>query len=154
MRARLMALPLVMLAALMFAGCGGSDDSSTDDGSSDTTTSESATTEDTSTDESAGTDSASGAGQTLELGVDGNNLSFDKTSLEASAGSVTIELNNSSSIQHNIAIEDEDGESLGEGDLVGKDETSKVTVELQPGTYTYYCSPHKSAGMTGTLTVT
>jgi plastocyanin len=28
-----------------------------------------------------------------------------------------------------------------------------VTADLKPGTYTYYCTPHKSAGMTGTLTV-
>ena len=154
MRARLMALLLVMLAALMFGACGGAYSCSCYDSSSHPTSCASATTEESSTDESASTDTASGSGQTLELGVDGNNLKFDKASLEATAGSVTIELNNTSTIQHNIGIEDKDGKSLGEGDLVGKDETSKVTVELQPGTYTYYCSPHKSAGMTGTLTVT
>jgi plastocyanin len=149
-----MALLLVMLATLMFAACGGDDDSSSDDSSSDTTTSESTPAGESSTDESASTDTASGAGQTLELGVDGNNLKFDKTSLEATAGSVTIELNNTSSLTHNIGIEDTDGNSLGEGELVGKDETSKVTANLKPGTYTYYCNPHRSAGMTGTLTVT
>jgi plastocyanin len=29
-----------------------------------------------------------------------------------------------------------------------------VTVELEPGEYTFYCTPHRGAGMTGTLTVT
>ena len=67
---------------------------------------------------------------------------------------MTLKLDNTSSIQHNVAIESEDGEELEVGDLVGADESSEITVDLEPGTYTYFCSPHKSSGMTGTLTVT
>jgi len=132
MIARLSALLLVLIASLLLAvGCGDDDSSSTDTGSSDDS-----------------------SGQTLELGVDGNNLAFDKTELTATAGSVTLKLDNTSSIQHNVAIESEDGEELEVGDLVGADESSEITVDLEPGTYTYFCSPHKSSGMTGTLTVT
>lgn len=147
---RFTAVLLVLLAAIALAGCGGDDSSSKDSGYGD---SASETKE-----ESGGDDSdaaASGGGGALTLGVDGNNLEFDKTELTAKAGAVTIELKNTSSIQHNVAIEDEDGEAMGEeGELVGDDETSTATADLEPGTYTYYCSPHKSSGMTGTLTVT
>jgi Copper binding proteins, plastocyanin/azurin family len=31
--------------------------------------------------------------------------------------------------------------------------TKTVTVTLKRGTYTYYCTPHRSAGMKGTFTV-
>lgn len=156
MLARFTTLLLVLLAALMLAACGGDDDSSGDEGGSEDTAAETVddaaeTTEDTGGE--AGTDAA-GAGAKLELGVKGNELKFDKTELTAAAGTVTIRLTNASSIQHNVALESADGETLGEGELVADGGVSEVTAELEPGTYTYYCTPHKSAGMTGTLTVT
>ncbi|MCW2926241.1 MAG: blue (type 1) copper domain protein [Thermoleophilia bacterium] len=147
MIARFTTLLLVLLAAVMFAACGGDDDSSSDDSTSSSKSTES-TTEDT-----GGGDDAAAGGNKLELGVDGNNLKFDKEELTASAGSVTLTLNNTSTIPHNVGIEDKDGKSLGEGEIVGDGETSTVTVDLKPGEYTYYCSPHKSSGMTGKLTV-
>ncbi len=153
MIARIPALLLLVAAALLLAaGCGDDDSSSSDDSSSKDTTEEPAAeeTETESSDES--TESAPAGG--LELGVDGNNLAFDTTELSTAAGSVTITLNNTSSIQHNIAIEDKDGTELAAGELVGDGGTSSITVDLEPGTYTYYCQPHKSSGMTGTLTVT
>lgn len=153
MLARFTTLLLVLLAALLLAACGGDDDSASDEGGSEDTAAETVDdAADTSTDE--GGDAAAGAGTMLDLGVKGNELKFDKTELTAPAGSVTIKLTNASSIQHNVAIESADGESLGEGELVADGGVSEVTAELEPGTYTYYCTPHKSAGMTGTLTVT
>jgi uncharacterized cupredoxin-like copper-binding protein len=56
-------------------------------------------------------------------------------------------------VPHAIAVEgngvDEDGET------VEKDGVSKVSADLKPGTYTFYCSVpgHREAGMEGTLTV-
>lgn len=32
-------------------------------------------------------------------------------------------------------------------------ESAEVTGELKAGRYTFFCTPHESAGMTGTLTV-
>lgn len=147
MLTRFTTLLLVLLAALLLAACGGDDDSSTDDsGSGDTATETAEDTAEPSTEDDSG-DTAAG-GTILELGVEGNELKFDTTELTAPAGSVTLKLTNASSIQHNVAIEDEEGELVADGGV------SEVTIDLEPGTYEYYCTPHKGAGMTGTLTVT
>jgi plastocyanin len=106
--------------------------------------------------EEEGAEAAEPAGGegTLMLTADpGGQLRFDKQSLEAKAGRVTIDMENPSSIQHNVSIE---GDGLDEqGDTVGEGGTSEVTAELEPGEYTFYCSVpgHQEAGMEGTLTV-
>lgn len=152
MIARFATILLVLAAtALLAVGCGGDDGGNADDDAGKEPTEEPAV-EDTDT---ASNDEASAptADTELVLGVVGNELKFDPTELRAAAGPVTITLENTSTIQHNVAIEDADGTQLAEGELAGKGESSTVTVELEPGTYTYFCSPHKSSGMTGTLTV-
>lgn len=138
------AILLVLVAALVMAACG-SDDNSDASGSS------TSTTESTTTETDSGSDGDSD-GTTLELGVTGNEFKFDEEQLEAPAGTITLKLKNASSVAHNVALE-LDGEDQ-EGELVTDGGISEITVELKPGTYTYYCTPHKSIGMTGTLTVT
>jgi plastocyanin len=95
----------------------------------------------------------SGGGTTLELAADpGGAFSFDKKTLEAPAGTITIHLTNDASIPHDIAVE---GNGVDEAsDTVTNGETS-LTVDLEPGTYTFYCSVpgHRAGGMEGTLTV-
>jgi plastocyanin len=94
-----------------------------------------------------------GGGTTLELAADpGGAFSFDKKTLEAPAGTITIHLTNDASIPHDIAVE---GNGVDEAsDTVTNGETS-LTVDLEPGTYTFYCSVpgHRAGGMEGTLTV-
>lgn len=83
----------------------------------------------------------------------GGKLAFDKQALTASAGKVTITMSNPSSLSHDISIE---GSGIDEhGEVVGNGGTSTVTADLQPGTYTFYCSVpgHRQGGMEGTLTV-
>jgi plastocyanin len=96
-----------------------------------------------------------GDGTALELvGGPGSELKFDKTSLEAAAGEVTITMTNEGDLPHNVAIE---GNGVDEkGEVVTKDGTSTVTATLEPGEYTFYCSVpgHQAGGMEGTLTVT
>jgi plastocyanin len=83
-------------------------------------------------------------------------LKFDKTSLAVSkAGKVTIKFTNSSSVAHNLTIQQ--GTS---GKVIGATPTfnggsKSLTVNLKPGTYTFFCSVpgHRQAGMQGTLTV-
>jgi plastocyanin len=90
---------------------------------------------------------------TLENPADSSELRFSKMALEAPAGTITLVMENPSAIEHNIAVR---GEGVDEqGEVVGQGETSRVTVELEPGEYEFYCSVpgHDEAGMNGTLTV-
>jgi plastocyanin len=92
----------------------------------------------------------------LSLAADpGGALKFTSTSLTAKAGKVTIKFTNMSPLMHNMTIEQ--GTS---GPVVGatptfQGATKTLTVDLKPGTYTFFCSVpgHRAAGMQGTLTV-
>lgn len=95
-----------------------------------------------------------GGGTTLELAADpGGGFTFDKKTLEAPAGTITIHLTNDASVPHDVAIEgngvDEKTDTVTNGDV-------SLTVELEAGEYTFYCSVpgHRAGGMEGTLTVT
>jgi plastocyanin len=129
---------LVVVAALALVGCGGGDNASSGGGSSGSSTSSS---------------SSSGGGGTLALAADPNGgLSFDKKTLTAKAGKVTIDFTNDSSTPHAVAVEgnglDKDGKTV----TKGKD---SLTVTLEKGTYEFYCpvDGHRQAGMEGKLTV-
>jgi plastocyanin len=97
---------------------------------------------------------AGGPGGTLKLAADESALAFDKTELTSKPGKVTIDFDNPSSIPHNVEVETEGGEVLGGTETIASTE-EKATVELEPGTYTFFCSVpgHREAGMEGTLTV-
>ncbi len=105
---------LLLALALVGAGCGGDDDSS-DSGSSD------------SGQARANHDTGGGdAAQTLKLTADpGGALKFDKDTLDAKAGKVTIVLDNPSSLPHAVEVEGNGVEE--ETDTIGKGETAEVT---------------------------
>ena len=130
---------LAVTAVLALAGCGGSNDESSGSSSSSSSSNSSA--------------SSGGGGETLKLAADKSALKFDKSSLTAKAGKVTLEMENPSQIPHAVAIKgngvDVDGKTVGNG------ETSTASTDLKPGTYTFYCPVpgHEAAGMKGTLTV-
>jgi uncharacterized cupredoxin-like copper-binding protein len=139
------ALVAVPLFALAIAGCGG------DNGSSSTSspTATQPTTTATST-----TGKTSKQATVLKLQADpGGALSFDKKTLAASAGKVTIDMKNPASLAHNVAVEGNGVDKS--GPTVSNGGTSTVTADLKPGKYEFYCSVdgHKQAGMEGTLTV-
>ena len=99
-------------------------------------------------------DAQAKGGQTLKLVADPNGaLKFDKTSLSAKPGKVSIVLDNPSSVPHAIEVEgngvEEEGETVTDGGV------SKVSADLKAGTYEYYCpvGNHEAEGMKGTLTV-
>jgi plastocyanin len=100
-----------------------------------------------------GDEAGPGQETTLQLAADPEGaLSFDKKALEAPAGTIMIDLANEASIPHNVAIE---GEGVDEESPTVTGESTSLTVDLQPGTYTFYCSVpgHREGGMEGTLTV-
>lgn len=85
--------------------------------------------------------------------VGNDQLQFSQAPEQTSAGQHPVELVVDGSINHNVVFEG----VAGEEPVVEADggETATGTVELQPGTYTYYCSVpgHRAAGMEGTLVV-
>jgi len=131
-------LVLALGAILLAAGCGG--------GSSSSSSAPAATT---------AMSSSGGAAQTVEIDVAQTGLAYTTTSATAKAGTVTLKSMNPQSIEHDISIESSDGSINQKGNLVANGDVSEVTVDLKPGTYTFYCSVpgHKEAGMSGTLTV-
>lgn len=134
-------LAVIALALFGLAACG-------DDDEDEETTAAPATTQETTAGGGAG-------GATLDVSApaDGS-FAFDQNQLNTSAGSVTINFDNPASISHDVVVENQQGNEVGKTDLVSQGETS-TTVDLQPGTYTFFCDVpgHREGGMEGTLTV-
>lgn len=134
------------LAALVggLAACGGED-----------TESESGSSGESSSTASAGAPESGFSDGTLTIVADPDGaLAYTTDTLEAEAGKVEVDFQNPASLGHNVVIETEDGEEVGASDIINADSDS-FEVDLEPGTYTYYCSVpgHQAAGMEGTLTV-
>ena len=94
-----------------------------------------------------------GGGSTVKISADPSGaLKYEQTDVSATAGSITIDFTNMSSLPHDVTIEG-NGAS-GATDQI-TDSTTSTTVDLDPGTYTFFCSVdgHRAAGMEGTLTV-
>lgn len=142
----------VALIALPLAGCGSSSSSSPTSTSTSPTTTASTTSSSTSSSPSTGGAAAKGA-LSLEANKEGE-LKYNKTSLTAKAGNVSIDFANMSSLSHNVTIESSSGQVLGATPtFAGGSKT--LSVNLKPGTYKFFCSVpgHRMAGMEGTLTV-
>jgi plastocyanin len=93
-------------------------------------------------------------GETLQLAADpGGALKFDKTSLEATAGNVTIDFTNDSSLPHDVKLEGPGVDGEGTDTITGS--STSATLDLQAGEYTFYCSVdgHRAGGMEGKLVV-
>ena len=135
-----LASALFVLAALGVTACGGDDDSS---GTVAETTS--STTASTTT----------GGGATVKFEADPSGaLAFTHTDVSTPAGNDTIEFDNPSSVGHDVVIEDSDGNEVARTDVI-TGTTTTATADLQPGSYTFFCSVdgHRDEGMEGTLTV-
>ena len=130
MRTMTRLIALVMAAgALTAAGCGG------DDSGGGTSSS-----------------SSGGGGQALTVTADpGGAIKWDKTSLSAKAGKVTLKLVNDSDVPHAIQIQ---GNGVDDQTKIVSKSDAEVTVDLKAGTYQYFCpvGQHRQT-MKGTLTV-
>ena len=101
------------------------------------------------------TTAATGGGEAVAFTADpGGSLEYTETEVEAEAGDATIEFDNPASLSHDVVIEDRDGNEIARTEIIAGDSTS-TTAELEPGSFTFYCSvdSHREAGMEGTLTV-
>ena len=93
------------------------------------------------------------AATTVNLRASKTKIAFNHKTLTAKHGKVTLVMANPSGLPHAIAVEghgiDKDGKTVKKGG------TSRVTVTLKKGTYTFYCpvDGHKAAGMKGKLIV-
>jgi plastocyanin len=140
MTRRASALVIVLAAfALALAACGGgNNEAATTSGGGGATTS----------------GGGGGGGSTVQISADPSGaLKFEQTSVEATAGSVTIDFTNDSSLPHDVKIEGNGVNGEGTDQVTGG--STSATVDLQPGTYTFFCSVdgHRAAGMEGTLVV-
>ncbi len=147
----LSAAPLII--AVLLAGCGSSSSSSSTSSSAPASTS-------TATGGAASSTPAStpgGAGSSaLAVAADPSGaLKFNKTSLSAKAGKVTIAFANRAPLPHNLTIQKGTNGAIVGGTPTFAGGARTLTVDLKPGTYTFFCSVpgHRAGGMHGTLTV-
>jgi plastocyanin len=150
---KLIAFAVLALAALALIACGSSSDNSSS--TTETSSGESQAEQGGAAAKEEGSSGGGGSASTLKFEADPNGeLAYTTTSATAKAGKVTVEFNNPQALTHDVAIENSKGEEVGATELIasGSDTT---TVDLKPGTYTYFCTVpgHREAGMEGTLTV-
>jgi plastocyanin len=137
---------VVVAGALALAGCGGGDEAGSASGASSSGSGGAGGYGD-------GGGSGGGGGGKLALAADpGGGLSFDKTTLNAKAGKLTIAFENTSSVPHAVEIE---GNGVEEKSKVVTGGATTVTADLDPGTYVFYCpvGQHRQNGMEGKLVV-
>ncbi len=129
-------LVLLAVAALALTACGSSGGTST-----------------TSSNAQSGS-TGSGSSETVDVSADPSNLAYQQKSLTAKAGNVDLHFDNPSTTTHDVCVRTSSGDELGCSDQVSSG-TADLTVDLKPGTYTFYCSvdSHEQAGMEGKLTV-
>ena len=90
----------------------------------------------------------------LEIPADPSGaLLFTFAGATAPAGALTITSPNDSAVPHNIALEGNGVDEVGE--VVQNGGVSEIEADVEAGEYTFYCSVpgHREGGMEGTLTV-
>lgn len=87
---------------------------------------------------------------TYSLSADRSKLKFNKSTIRAKAGRVTLRLSNPSRLPHNVGIK-----GRGVSKTIGRNKTASYSTTLRKGTYTFYCGVgnHERAGMKGRLIV-
>ncbi len=77
------------------------------------------------------------------------NYAFSPAKLTVKSGDTITVTDGTSSTPHTFTI---DGQNVNV--MNSPNQSQDVTLDLKPGTYTFFCTYHRSQGMTGTLTVT
>jgi plastocyanin len=97
----------------------------------------------------------SGASALNVTSPDDGGLIFEPDGLEAEAGNLTIAYSNPSPVPHSLAVEDTEGNVLGETEVFTGGEQEVTLDDLAPGEYVFFCTVpgHREGGMQGDLTV-
>ncbi|HEY9644468.1 MAG TPA: plastocyanin [Coleofasciculaceae cyanobacterium] len=89
---------------------------------------------------------------TVKMGADNGMLAFQPANVTIKAGD-TVKWVNNKLPPHNIVFEDKALASKSHDQMMfSPGETYELSFDT-PGTYKYYCAPHRGAGMAGTITV-
>lgn len=88
---------------------------------------------------------------TVKMGADNGMLAFDPPTLTIKAGD-TVKWVNNKLPPHNIVFEGDVANKSHQDLLFSPGESYEVTFDT-PGTYSYYCAPHRGAGMAGKIVV-
>lgn len=150
---KVVALLALALASVALVACGGSSDSSSSTSATEATSGGGETTSGATS--GGKEEGGGGGGSTLKFEADPEGtLAYTTTEATAKAGKVAVDFNNPQGLTHDVAIESSSGEEVGKTELIAEGSDS-TTVNLKPGTYTFYCTVpgHREAGMEGTLTV-
>ncbi|MDJ0701998.1 MAG: plastocyanin [Leptolyngbyaceae cyanobacterium MO_188.B28] len=95
---------------------------------------------------------ASAATVEVKMGSDSGMLAFDPPSVTIQAGD-TVKWVNNKMAPHNVVFEDSSASDKSHSNLsFSPGETYSSTFDT-PGEYTYYCEPHRGAGMVGKIVV-
>jgi plastocyanin len=87
---------------------------------------------------------------TVKMGADNGALKFEPSTVTIKAGD-TVKWVNNKAFPHNVVV---DGHSeLSHSKLMMKPQQEVTSTFDEPGTYDYYCAPHRGAGMTGKVIV-
>jgi plastocyanin len=109
------------------------------------------------------TPTASAETYTIKLGTDRGLLQFEPKKLTVKAGD-TIEWKNNKVPPHNVVFDAKKNptknaalaKSLSHKKLLmspGQKVTTVIPADATPGSYTFYCQPHRGAGMVGKIIV-
>lgn len=154
MRKLVVILALTAAAALTLAACGGSSSSSTSSAGGGGGGGAAAGGGGGGGAAGGGGATAAG-GSTVQISADpSGQLAYQQKSVSAKAGKVTVDFTNQAPLAHNVTIAESSGKILGATNTI-TGSTASASVNLKPGTYTFYCSvdSHEQAGMKGTLKV-
>ena len=100
------------------------------------------------------------ADQTVKMGSDGGLLVFEPATVTVSKGD-TVTWENNKMAPHNVVFDantipggKSTADKLSNSKLTfSPGESYSSTFDVEPGEYTYYCAPHRGAGMVGKVIV-
>ena len=100
------------------------------------------------------------ADQVVKMGSDGGQLAFEPATVTVSKGD-TVTWENNKMAPHNVVFDPasvpggkEVADKLTHTQLTfSPGESYSTTFDVEPGEYTYYCAPHRGAGMVGKVIV-